>query len=299
MRRVALGLIIFFLSEAAFTQNLSPRLLKSQPAARTAKAAPAKPNPWILNFLSYVDLYQKNELDNQWQELKFGYKVLSQLDVYLDWGYSGRIQSTPMSYSEIWDPEIFFDYRIPLTSEKNLEQWNLLTSASIVTPAAGSTINSNLISAESASVGVSYHLDRFTIVESNRGYVSFYTDAPTFIPFFQTEDGSNSIVGVNPDSVLNTSPSHVYYNTSNMLRFVYEPTDKISGKIETWLNMAFDGTDNVPQRVLVVATAGYFLTPHLRVFGGLTSNTQIDKAKKPPLFTPETTALRLGFYLKW
>jgi len=276
-----------------------PNLSKQKSKAEDPKKLKPIPivveeSPWILNLLSFVDLYQKPSTNKQWEEINFGYQFSEQTSLYLDWGYNGLLQPQNATDAEIWDPELILGFKIPLSLSKNNSDWYLLVGTSLLLPASLDSVKNGLLAGFSAYLGFQWERGPWTLISKNMAYVFAYQFQPVTLP-----DNPSGDTGDNQMQVNAQSSNLTYVTTLQMLRLTYKFNEKVSAKLETWYNMFFSGGVIPTETVQLISTVGYFFTPQFRVFSGFTTGTEVDKGAGPSLMTAASTGLRLGFYLKW
>ncbi len=260
----------------------------------TSRMRVPPPSPWILNFTSLVDLYQSPLKSSLWEEFHFGYSFKPWVALLLDWGYSGLINAQNASDASVWDPELLLSFKIDLSAARSRTHWYLLSGTSLVLPASASSTQNNMIAGYSASLGLQMNHGPWSVVNANAAYVYAYQTQPVVPEQLPPEDtGSDQA----PSPVTPTKNELTYVATLTMLRLSYDFTKEISAKVEFWYDMYFNGGVLPVETVQMLSTVGYYITPNVRVFTGITTSAEVDKGGKPPLFNYDTSALRGGFFL--
>jgi hypothetical protein len=255
-------------------------------------------NPWILNLLSFVDMYQKSSLNRQWQEINFGYNFTEVTSLCLDWGYNGLLQPQSATDAEIWDPELLLKFKIPLNSKWSPSRWYAVTGTSLVIPASYDSVNNGMLAGFSANLGFEFEQGPWSVVNKNSAYVFAYQFQPTTLPNTAGSDNSDNLTPVTIQTPSSGADLN-YVATQQVLRVVYAFNPQLSMKLDGWYYMFFNGGPQPTETFQVISTIGYYLTPHFRLFTGFSTSSEIDKAARPALFTTDSTGFRVGFFLKW
>ncbi len=254
---------------------------------------PPPESPWTRELVLSGDFFQNSATSTQWDDLKLGYNFSEQVSMLLEWGYSGLLQPKNSSDAQIWDPEISLGFDIPLSPKQNKSQWNFQAGTSLVLPASPDSVKNSLIAGFSVNLGFQWKRGPWTVINSNNAYVYSFQYQPTTFPDNPISDSVSAPVPIQPSNSL------TYVSTSQLFRVAYAFTPKISGKIDTWYNMDFNGNVLPNELVKLSSTVGYAVTPGFSVFTGLATSTRVDQNVTPGLLSYDSTAFRLGVDIKF
>jgi hypothetical protein len=297
LKRASLGLMaaLFSLNASAQSQQSSTVTAKKPPTA-----AASETGGWEAYLLSLADFANKPTGGIHYSELHLGYSFSEKVSAGITGAYAGPLNPKPGQEADFSDPEMGFDFTIPLTDKSAINSFSLLAGASVVAPTSKDSIQHDMIAGWGLTGGLVFSRSKWTIKQVNAvHFYSYRLPAPeTRTVYVGTDawlDGLGDEAEVAPAAA--ATPSYTYVTTESKLQLIRSLPANFTWKADAWYITESSGYGNPDQTVKTTTSMSYGFIPQVKTFLGVLSTTSISKPNSPPLFDSKTMALRVGLHI--